>query len=174
MYVRTALVRSPFASRSRPRVSHFIRLRAWWLGLDNAELLARYGERGFLRTVWMEWRGTLVLTGCVFSFMVGRLQSSRANEILDNIELNRQRYYKRDFFPSYTEGAPDAVYDGPRGYSYIDDASGLKINCDNRIVSDETRDERNKRLAQVEISPSMVQDAQELLSSPRYQRSLNA
>ncbi|CCW67520.1 unnamed protein product [Phytomonas sp. Hart1] len=174
MYVRTTIARLSSSSRSRHRVSPFIRLRAWWLGLDNAELLARYGERGFLRTIWMEWSSTLVIMGCVISFMVGRFQSGRSNEILENIEFNRQRYYKRDFSPPYTVGAPDAVYDGVRGYCYIDDVSGLRINSDNRIVSHETREELKKRVDQVEITPSMVRDAQQLLSSPRYQRSLNS
>lgn len=159
------------AARRRPRiyVSPFMHAKAWWLGLDSAENLARYGDHGMLRSIWTEWRGTLVLLGCSFAFMVSRTQSNRANDILDNIELNRQSYYRREFRPEYVNGAPDGVYDGPKGYAYIDEVSGLKINADNQIVSNERVEERRERLAKAPISGDMVRQAQALLGSKRYE-----
>ncbi|EPY24363.1 hypothetical protein STCU_00734 [Strigomonas culicis] len=157
-----------FAPRHRVRVSSFTRLRAWWMGIDNAEALAKFGERSFLSSIWVEWRGTLVASGCAFAFLVGRSQSNRANYFLDNIELNRQQYYKRDFAPAYVEGAPSGVYDGVQAYSYKDEASGLTLNADNRFVSEESRDERQARLQRIEITDDMVRGAQQLLDSKRY------
>lgn len=150
-------------------VSRFTRLKAWWLGIENVEVLSRYGERGVWRTAWMEWRGTFAASAGVFVFFVGRQQSKRANEILDNIELNRQRYYQRDFKPAYVSDAPGGIYDGVTGYTYRDEASGLMINADNNLVSDETRAERSERLAKAEVTPEMVAQARRLLHSRRYE-----
>ncbi|KAK7202106.1 hypothetical protein NESM_000279500 [Novymonas esmeraldas] len=150
-------------------VSLFTRVKAWWLGIENAEVLTRYGERGVVRTVWIEWRGAIAIGGGCVVFFVGRQQSKRANEILDNIEVNRRRFYHRDFAPTYVPAAPGAVYDGLKGYSYRDEVSGLMLNADNAIVSDETPVERNARLSQAEVTPEMVAQARRLLHSPRYE-----
>ncbi|KAG5511704.1 hypothetical protein JKF63_07302 [Porcisia hertigi] len=149
-------------------VSTFTRIKAWCLGIENPEVLSRYGERGVVRTVWMEWRGTLTVGAGVFVLYVGRQQSKRANEILDNIELNRQRYYQRDFKPTYVPDAPGGVYDGVTGYTYRDEPSGLLINADNRLASDESRAERSERLAKTEVTPEMVARVRNLLHSRRY------
>lgn len=150
-------------------VSLFTRVKAWWLGVENAEVLSRYGERGVLRTVWMEWKGTLAVCCGAAAFIVGRQQSNRANEILDNIELNRQQYYKRDFKPEYVQNAPGGVYDGVTAYSYRDEVSGLMMNADNKLVSDETKAQRSARLAAAEVTPEMVAQARNLLHSRRYE-----
>ncbi|KAL7698782.1 hypothetical protein N2W54_001096 [Lotmaria passim] len=158
---------------AHPRLVHhvslFTRVKAWWLGIENPEVLSRYGERGVLRTVWMEWRGTLAVCCGVACLMIGRQQSNRANEILDNIELNRQQFYQREFKPEYVQNAPGGIYDGITAYSYRDEASGLMLNADNKIVSDETRAERSERLAKVEVTPEMVAQARKLLHSRRYE-----
>lgn len=137
--------------------------------MDHPEVLARYGERGLARTIWLEWRGSVVLLASAFVFYVGRQQSKRANEILENIELNRQLFYDRDFQPLYVEGAPGGVYDGAVGYSTTDATSGLVINADHKIASDESRESRRARLAQVEISDAEVAEARRLLQSRRYE-----
>ncbi|CBZ23346.1 conserved hypothetical protein [Leishmania mexicana MHOM/GT/2001/U1103] len=158
---------------THPRLVHhvslFTRVKAWWLGIENPEVLSRYGERGVARTVWIEWRGTLAMCAGGFVFFIGRQQSKQANDILDNIELNRQRFYQRDFTPTYVPGAPSAVYDGVRGYSYRDEPSGLMINADNKLVSDESRAARGERLAKTEVTPAMVAQARKLLHSRRYE-----
>ncbi|KPI84427.1 hypothetical protein ABL78_6509 [Leptomonas seymouri] len=160
---------------AHPRLVHhvslFTRVKAWWLGIENPEVLSRYGERGVLRTVWMEWRGFLAIGGGATSFLIGRQQSKRANEILESIELNRQRFYQREFKPAYVEDAPGGVYDGVTSYSYVDAASGLMVNADNKIASDETRAERSERLAKVQVTPEMVAQARKLLHSRRYEGS---
>ncbi|ESL08565.1 hypothetical protein TRSC58_03730 [Trypanosoma rangeli SC58] len=147
----------------------FTRFRAWWLGVEDVELLARYGERSFFSVLWTEWRGTIVFLACSTVVLVNHAQTNGANEILDNIELNRQRYYKRDFAPEYVLNAPQAVYDGPKGYAYRDEASGLMLNADNRWVSDLSREERRQRLESVEITPEMVEAAKRLRRSSHYQ-----
>ncbi|KAG5486647.1 hypothetical protein CUR178_08014 [Leishmania enriettii] len=158
---------------THPRLVHHVslatRIKAWWLGIENPEVLSRYGERGVMRMVWIEWRGTLAMCAGGFVLYVGRLQSKRANEILDNIELNRQCYYQRDFKPTYAPDAPGGVYDGVTGYSYRDEPSGLMMNADNKLVSDESRAERSERLAKTEVTPEMVAQARNLLHSRRYE-----
>ncbi|CAM41593.1 conserved hypothetical protein [Leishmania braziliensis MHOM/BR/75/M2904] len=158
---------------THPRLVHhvslFTRIKAWWLGIENPEVLSRYGERGVVRTAWIEWRGTLAICAGGFVLFVGRQQSKRANDILENIELNRQRYYQRDFKPTYVPGAPGGVYDGVTGYSYRDGPSGLMINADKKLVSDESRAERGERLAKTEVTPEMVTHARNLLHSRRYE-----
>ncbi|ESS65861.1 hypothetical protein TcG_03695 [Trypanosoma cruzi] len=150
-------------------ISPFTRVKAWWLGIGDAELLARYGERGIFRTIWMEWRGTLVCLACSAVVIINHVQSNNANEILDNIELNRQRYYKRDFTPEYVRNAPQAVYDGPKGYVYRDEASGLMLNADHKWVSDLSREERRGRIEAADVTPEMVEAAKKLLRSSQYE-----
>lgn len=164
--------RLPFAASRRPTLhpSLYSRLRAWWAGVDNADLLMRCGERGLFRSVWTEWRTTLVLLGSAGAFLVSRNQLAAANEALENIELNRQNHYKKQFAPTYTASAPTAVYDGPRGYSYIDTESGLMINSENRLASSLSAEDRRARLANVDITEEMILEAENLLRSPRYQR----
>lgn len=154
---------------SHRAASWFTRCRAWWLGLDSADNLQRYGSRSVLGTIWREWRGSLLVVGCAFTFMVGQQQSSRANEILTNIELNRQRHYGRRFAPEYVASAAGrGVYDGPQGYSHVDSESGLLVNADNRLTTDLSAAEQADRVRQSSISPEMMQRAQRLLDSPRY------
>eukprot|EP00796_Vickermania_ingenoplastis_P009132 gene9132-6419_t len=150
------------------RVGPLTRLRAWWLGADSAENLHRYGERGYFRRLWMDWKGTAVVGGCVFCFAVSVQQSNRANHVLENIELNRQRYYRRIFSPEYVPNAPDAVYDGLKAYSYQDEVSGLRLNADNRLTSNLSPQDLQERLDRASISQEMVDGAQRLLGSPRY------
>ncbi|KEG14307.1 hypothetical protein DQ04_00531120 [Trypanosoma grayi] len=157
------------AGGRRRFVGPFTRLRAWWMGVEDPELLVRYGERGFFRSMWMEWRGSVVVAACVAVFFVNRAQTNHANEILDNIEINRQQYYRRDFAPEYVPNAPQAVYDGTKGYAYRDEASGLMVNADRQLVSDMTREERRQRLESAEISPEMVEGAKRLRHSSHYQ-----
>ncbi|CAD2220285.1 hypothetical protein AGDE_00911 [Angomonas deanei] len=159
-----------FVPRHQVHVSALTRLKAWWNGVDNAEALARYGEQGMLASMWRDWKGTLIVLGCVFTFVVGRLQSNRANYFLDNIELNRQKYYRKDFVPEYVEGAPSAVYDGARGYSTKDPETGLMINADNKFSTSETREELFRRVDSAEVTDSMVEAAERVLSSRRYNR----
>lgn len=159
------------SSRRLPRicVGRWTRLRAWWLGIDNAELLARYGAReGFLQSLWAEWRGSVVILAGVFCLVVGRLQVNQANVVLDNIEMNRYRFYNKDFSPGYASGAPRAIYDGAKGYSYRDETSGLMTNADRKIVSDETREQRKARFAAAVVSDEMVQGAKALRNSSHY------
>ncbi|KAG8346972.1 hypothetical protein ERJ75_001747400 [Trypanosoma vivax] len=153
----------------RQFVGPFTRFRAWWLGIEDAELLARYGEPSPLRFAWAKWRSTLVVLSCIGVYFINSAQVNRANEILDNIELNRQRYYKRDFSPEYVPNAPEAVYDGPKGYAYRDEVSGLMVNADRKLVSDISREERRERLASANITPSMVEAARELRQRSHYQ-----
>lgn len=158
-------------NRTTKSIGFFTRVRAWWLGVDDAEILQRYGERTFLRNIWEEWRGTLLISGCVFSFIVGSQQSSQANHILENIELNRKRYYGREFAPDYVAGAPGGVYDGPRGYSYEDDVSGLHTNADNHVTTSLSSKELRERIAAqgaAAVSAEMVNAAEEVLHSARY------
>ncbi|CBH14404.1 hypothetical protein, conserved [Trypanosoma brucei gambiense DAL972] len=156
--------------RRRRFISPFTRLKAWWMGIEDASLLARYGEDGPFRSVWIKWRGTIIVATCT-AVMFGRMgETSRSNDILDNIELNRQRYYKREFAPEYVPNAPEAVYDGPKGYSYRDEVSGIMVNADGKLTSDLTREERRARLEQSEISSGMLEAARRLRESPRYQR----
>lgn len=159
------------SSRAQQRifVGPIVRFRAWWWGLDSAENLARYGEAGALHVLWREWKGTMVILGCVYVFFVGQAQVHRATTMLESIELNRQRYYDKPFGPSYVEGAPKGVYDGVQGYTGNDEATNLKVNADRRIVSNETRAELKQRLAKAEVSTDMLHDAKRLLNSPRYQ-----
>ncbi|RNF26300.1 uncharacterized protein Tco025E_01449 [Trypanosoma conorhini] len=160
--------RIAFAGRRR-FISPFTRLRAWWLGIEDVELLARYGERGLFSTLWTEWRGTIIVLACSTVILVNHAQTNGANEILENIELNRRQYYKRDFAPEYVPNAPQAVYDGPKGYAYRDEASGLMLNADNKWVSDLSREERRQRLESLEVTPAMVEAAKRLRRSSHYQ-----
>nr|CCC92907.1 conserved hypothetical protein [Trypanosoma congolense IL3000] len=166
----SALMPQLFAEAGRRKfVSPFTRLRAWWMGLDDAELLSRYGESGLCRAMWVRWRGTIVAVACASVMFINMSQSNRANEILDNIELNRRRYYKRDFVPEYVSNAPEAVYDGPKGYSYRDEVSGIMINADGRLTSDLSREERRAQLDGAQISSGMLEAARKLRQSARYQ-----
>ncbi|ORC85371.1 uncharacterized protein TM35_000351150 [Trypanosoma theileri] len=160
---------SRVASVGRRRfVGPFTRIKAWWLGIDP-ELLERYGERGIFRSFWMEWRGVIIVVSSGVVIFINHSHGNRANEILENIELNRQRHYKRDFAPEYVMNAPAAVYDGAKGYAYRDEASGLMLNADNQLVTDLTREEQRKRLEGVKISPEMVEAAKRMRNSSRYQ-----
>lgn len=164
---------SSIHSRANRRLRLFTRIRAWWLGVDDAEVLYRYGERSFLRNVWEEWRGTLLLMGCAFSLLVGSQQFSHANIILENIELNRRRHYGKEFAPDYVPSAPGGVYDGLQGYSYEDEVSGLRTNADNQITTSLSPQEVRERIAAKGVSAvsrDMVDAAEEILQSERYNR----
>ncbi|KAH9601517.1 hypothetical protein LSM04_003146 [Trypanosoma melophagium] len=150
-------------------VGPFTRIKAWWLGIEDAELLERYGERGVFRSMWLEWRGVIIVISSGAIIFINHSQANRANEILENIELNRQRHYKRDFAPEYVVNAPAAVYDGAKGYAYRDETSGLMVNADNRLVTDLSRDEQRRRLESAKITPEMVEAARRMRNSPRYQ-----
>lgn len=150
------------------KVGMATRIRAWWLGLDSADNLRRYGDRSFLHNIWVEWKGSLLIAGCLFSFLVSAQQSNQANHILENIELNRQRYYGRQFAAEYDANAPNGVYDGVTGYSYEDESSGLRVNADNRLVSNLAPEEQRQKVEKAAISSQMVTDAQGLLNSARY------
>lgn len=171
---RTSLLRhSSIHSRANRRLRLITRIKAWWLGVDDAEVLYRYGERSFLRNVWEEWRGTLLLIGCGFSFLVGSQQSSQANIILENIELNRRRHYGKEFAPDYVPNAPGGVYDGFKGYSFEDEVSGLHTNADNQITTSLSPQEVRERLAAKGVSAvsrDMVDAAEEMLQSERYNK----
>lgn len=158
-------------SQAQTSIGYFTRMRAWWLGVDDAEMLQRYGERSLLRHIWEEWRGTLLIVGCLFSFVVGSQQSSRANYILENIELNRKRFYGKEFAPDYVTGAPGGVYDGAKGYSFQDERSGLRTNADNHMTTSLTGKEMRERISAsgaAAVSSEMVSAAEEVLCSERY------
>lgn len=157
-------------SKSSGFLSWFRRSRGMWKGKEAHE---RYGDRGIFRSLWFDWKESVMVLGCVFSFFVSTLHSNEANHILENIELNRQQYYGRQFGPEYCLGAPSGIYDGATGYSYEDDVSGLRMNADNRLVTNQTTKELKERVEErgrSNISSDMVSKAEALYRSPKYQQ----
>lgn len=99
--------------------------------------------------------------GCIGVMMLNRANARLADECMDNMELNRMRFYKRDFEPEYSATASSPVgrsmYDGAVGYQYHDKATGIAVNADNRIVAP-PRDELRRRMEEAPptITPEMV------------------
>mmetsp|Transcript_34186 Transcript_34186/g.39885 ORF Transcript_34186/g.39885 Transcript_34186/m.39885 type:complete len:177 (-) Transcript_34186:33-563(-) len=172
------MVASPFRSASgakqKVRVSLATRVRAWWLGAENAEIFARYGERSSFRTFIADWKVTFMALGCVGVMLMNRANTRLADECMDNMELNRMRFYKRDFEPEYSAPGSSNVgrslYDGAVGYQYIDKETGIAVNADNRIVAP-PRDELHRRMQEAppSITPEMINAARRLRDAHNYE-----
>jgi hypothetical protein len=149
--------------QQHPHISWMTKFRAWWAGAEHVEMYARYGERTGLWMWMMEWKGTLIAMMCIVSTLASRANNALAMEALEHSEMNRARFYKRDFVPEYVEGAPKGFYDGAVGYHYVDEATGLKVNADNKLSGPN----RTEMLATMErnppeVSPEMLRAARAL------------
>lgn len=109
------------------------RLRAWWVGAENAEIFARYGERSAFDRISSEWSSVGVAFSAVACLWLSVGNVKYANECTENAERNRMRFYKRDLAPEYIAKAPEGLYSGATGYTSVDPASGFKVGIDGRF-----------------------------------------
>lgn len=150
----------------RSHVSMFTRLRAWYVGAENAEVYSRYGNRDGLYHVFQNWKGFFIASACFGTVIANRSNNNWATESLQHAELNRARHYKQDFHPEYNPATPQGLYDGAVGYQFSDSATGLRVNADNKITApsrNELREtfEKNPPV----VSPEMVRAARALLEA---------
>lgn len=122
-------------SASRSRAPIFLRLRAWWAGAENVELFARYGEKPRMFQMMGGWSSTLMLCSCIFVGMHNHNVHVHGEEALGIAELNRQRFYRRDFAPDYDPHSSSDVYSGATGYQTLDPVTGIHRNADNQFVA---------------------------------------
>ena len=149
-------------STKHVRIGLFTRFRAWYLGVENVEVFSRYGTSSMYRHIFAEWRGALLAAFMLYIINWNHNTNTRADEVLDSFELNRRKFYGRDFSPEVAANEP-GNHDGARGYSHVDRAAvnGLKTDIDSQLVGP-PRVLLRQITEKLDVTPTMVRDARTL------------
>jgi hypothetical protein len=129
----------------------------------------QYARYGFRATSWRmmsyESKYSIVLAILMYTSYLHYHDNRNKDELLANIELNRQQFYKTPFHPEYV-GVPagesirdiQAIYESPTvGYMQIDKVSGLKETFDHRLAGPNI-DEMIERVKNAPVSDQMLKD----------------
>jgi len=155
--------RAAGAKIEQEKVSLLVRLQAWYYGAGHAAVFSRYHGNNILRHAWNEWRGAAVLAFAIVSVYWNHATTAYGNECLEVVELNRQKFYRRDFEPDYDPKTPQVVHDSSMDYVYKDKEVGLKVNVDaSMTVPAGPREDVYSRVNQTKVTPSMLDKAREL------------
>lgn len=160
------------------RMSLLVRLKAWWLGVENVEAYAKYGERSAWRAFWTDFGGTVVTTGCIVLVFVNRNTNNIGDQALKNAEMNRKMFYGMDFEPENVKApgeyaATHSIYGGPQAMMYRDEETKLGVNQDNRVVAP-SRDELQRlfhpddKSKLPSVTPDMIAKIQKLKETNLY------
>jgi hypothetical protein len=88
-------------------------------------------------------------------------ERSRREDYMNNIDVNRKRFYGKIFENEYMPYSPTKLYDGPSGYIQVDHVTGIETNTDGKVVAPNI-EELRKNIAKTEITSDMVSAIAEL------------
>ena len=138
-----------------------------WSSRNPEEQYGRYGYRSTPFRYWLtESKHMLALFLGIAGIALHYNDVTYRDELLSNIEVNRQRFYDCPFEPEYVGVPPGetqrdmhAIYDTPTvGYNMVDNKSGLKKNIENRMSAPNMKELR-KNVQSLTVSEEDLEKA---------------
>ena len=147
------------------RIALSTRLKAWWHNVDDLEGFARHVEQHSGARQPIFWLAIGVTT--TMYFFQQREQTTRINEAMSNVEVNRKCFYQRQFDTPHPM-MPRGLHDGMIGYYNVEKETQLYRTVDERLAAP-PRDEHKALLSKTVITPQMISDAKKLMEKHHNQ-----
>ena len=130
---------------------------------SDMDVEGRYGRSRAPASLWEELRLGLIVLGFCASAYQGHRMSETGEEFVQNLELNRKKFYKLDFEPRFVDTAPThGVYDRVTTYSFEDSSRNLAENADKRIVAPNRVELRQNVEKNLKVTPEMIEKVKRL------------